>query len=344
MDETAKGGDVLRRHEVKHLALAVRDARAGEGAGDGEPYAVTAHGLEKSFGHLHVLMGIDLRVRRGDLFGLIGPSGAGKTVLVRLLAGLSRPSAGRVRLLGVDPLKRTARERERMGYMPQGAFLFPGLTVLQNAEFVAGLYGIGWLKRRKRIRELLKLFELWDARSRRASQLSGGMQRRLALACAVIHSPEVVFVDEPTVGLDPILRARIWDYLHALRSDGTTIILTTQYVEEAPSCDVVAVVLSGRIIAQGTPERLRREAFQGDTAEIEAEPFTQRDANELLGLECVLQVERTAKGVRVVVDDLATAMPRLTQFLTKRDLNVRSITPRLPNFDEVFAELVSRHG
>lgn len=306
-------------------------------------YTVEAERVEKSFGRLAVLRDVHLQVRAGELYGLIGPSGCGKTTLVKLIAGLTRPNHGRVRLLGVDPLERGAEERARTGYMPQGFFLFPNLTVIQNAGFVAGLYGIGWLGRRRRIRELLQHFELWEARGRRTSELSGGMQRRLTLACSVVHRPEVVFVDEPTAGLDPILRVKIWDYLQALRNAGTTIVVTTQYVEEAAYCDRVGLMRDGRIITSGTPEELRREAFQGEPAEVEGDWFTEEDIAAIQGLEGVRHVERCENGVRVLVDNLATATPTITQLLLERGTAIRSLTPQLPTFNEVFTELINRH-
>ncbi|MEX2599745.1 MAG: ABC transporter ATP-binding protein, partial [Dehalococcoidia bacterium] len=308
------------------------------------PAAVGAYGLEKSFGRVRVVRGVDLEVQPGHLIGLIGPSGCGKTTLIRLLAGLAKPDHGEARLLGKDPLRRTPNERAQMGYMPQGAALFPNLTVMQNAKFTAGLYGLGWLSRRKRIRELLDYFELWDARNRRASETSGGMQRRTAMACAVIHRPDVVFVDEPTAGLDPILRAKIWDYLHGLRDGGTTIVLTTQYVEEAVYCDQVAVMLEGRIVTCGTPEELRREAFQGETAEVTGDDFTAGDMDALGTLAQVRAVERHQSGIRLIVDDLSTATPAITQLLFDRGKHIHSVAQGLPTFDEVFTELIRRHG
>ena len=322
------------------MAVAEAIQRNGGQAG----LAVETRGLSKSFGQLSVINGVDLEIERGTLLGLIGPSGCGKTTLVRLMAGLAKPSKGAVRLLGVDPLDRTAEQRELSGYMPQGSFLFPNLTVTQNARFVAGLYGIGWLRRRQRIREMLERVELWDARKRLTKQLSGGMQRRLALACAVLHHPAIVFVDEPTVGLDPILRESIWDYLHGLRSQGVTIIVTTQYVEEAAHCDTVALMRAGAVVLTGTPEELRQQAFPGDMAEIEGGPFGRLDVEALEDLDSVRRVERFERGLRITVDELTTATPQITRVLQQRGTNVHSVTPQLPTFDEVFTELVERDG
>ena len=174
-----------------------------------------------------------------------------------------------MRVLGEDPRAFRRQTRERIGYMPQQFTLYPDLTARENVDFVASLFGILWRTRHRRTREVLQLVELWDVRGRRAGRLSGGMQRRLELACALVHDPYLLFLDEPTAGIDPILRVKIWEELHRLRDDGRTLLVTTQYVSEAESCDMVALISGGRLIALATPEELRREAMGGDIVEIE---------------------------------------------------------------------------
>ena len=153
--------------------------------------------------------------------------------------------------------------------MPQSFTLYPDLTVRENVDFVASLFGMLWRSRRRRTREVLELVDLWDVRGRRAGRLSGGMQRRLELACALVHDPALLFLDEPTAGIDPLLRGRVWDELHRLRDEGRTLLVTTQYVNEAESCDQVALIAEGRLIALATPDELRRLAVGGDVIEIE---------------------------------------------------------------------------
>jgi ABC-2 type transport system ATP-binding protein len=225
--------------------------------------------VEKRFKKTVAVTGATLRAQEGQVLGLIGPSGCGKTTLVQLMVGLLKPTEGTVRVLGVDPVRFTNRERQQIGYMPQGFFLYPNLTVMQNMGFVAGLYGIGWLERGKRIRPLLEYFDLWEARNRQAQAISGGMQRRLELACALIHRPRLLFIDEPTAGLDPERRQKTWEYVDGLREQNVTTILTTQYLEEAEHCDMVVVLNDEKtMVAAGSPADLRKAVFQGEIVEF----------------------------------------------------------------------------
>ena len=213
--------------------------------------------------------GISLVVPAGTILGLIGPSGSGKTTTIRLLTGALTPTSGTVRVLGEEPRRFRRQTRERLGYMPQSFTLYPDLTVRENVDFVGSLFGMMFPRRRRRTREVLQLLDLWDVRSRRAGRLSGGMQRRLELACALVHDPALLFLDEPTAGIDPLLRASVWEELHRLRATGRTMLVTTQYINEAESCDLVALIAGGRLLALATPDDLRREASGGDVIGIE---------------------------------------------------------------------------
>jgi ABC-2 type transport system ATP-binding protein len=190
----------------------------------------------KSFGEVHAAEGVTLSVDQGTILGLIGPSGSGKTTVVKMAIGNLKPTDGTVRVLGETPHHFHRRTRERIGYMPQTFVLYEDLTAGENLSFIGSLFGMLWPRRRRRARELLQLLDLWDARNRRAGQMSGGMQRRLALASALIHDPEIIFVDEPTAGIDPVLREKIWDEFRRLRDAGRTLFVTTQYVGESEFC------------------------------------------------------------------------------------------------------------
>jgi len=305
------------------------------------PAAVELEGVTKAFGDTRVLDDISLRIEPGQVCGLIGPSGCGKTTLVRLLVGLANPSSGSVRVEGVQPAKFTTRDRERIGYTPQGFILYPTLTVMENAKFVAKLYGVGWRKRRRRIREVLTFLEIWDARKRMARDISGGMQRRLSLACALIHQPRILFVDEPTSGLDPVLRNKIWSYLQQYRDSGNTVIVTTQYIDEAIYCDSVAVLNRGGVVAYGTPESLRQKALGGEALDVEADHFERGDIVALYELPSVRSVQWTERGeLRLSVDDIGAATVAITETLHKRGTDVTAVRPYVPTFDEVFMKLV----
>ena len=208
-------------------------------------------------------------VPQGTILGIIGPSGAGKTTLVRLMTGALTPTDGEIRVMGEDPGRFKRRTRERIGYMPQQFALYPDLTTRENVDFVASLFGLLWWRRRRRTRQVLELVDLWSVRDRRAGRLSGGMQRRLELASALVHEPAVLFLDEPTAGIDPLLRSTVWRELSRLRDEGRTLLVTTQYVGEAEGCDAVLLISDGRVIAAGTPDDLRRTAIGGDMVDVE---------------------------------------------------------------------------
>jgi ABC-2 type transport system ATP-binding protein len=301
-------------------------------------------GVSKSFDDTTVLEGLTLHVPAGQIFGLIGPSGCGKTTAIRLLLGVLAPTTGSVTVLGVPPAEFTTREREQIGYTPQGFYLYPTLTVLENARFVAGLYGVPWLRRRRRVRSVLQFLELWEARGRLARDISGGMQRRLALACALMHDPRLLFVDEPTAGLDPVLREKIWEHLRRLRDEGRTIVVTTQYIDEAIYCDTVAVMNEGRIAAIGTPDELRRRALGGELLEVESEqPLNREDVVALWQLDGVLSVDRqTDRNLKLMVEDVTTATPAVARVLTERGHEVTAVRPSVPSFDEVFLAIVRK--
>lgn len=303
--------------------------------------AVVVEDVTKRFGDDVAVDGISLTVRTGTILGVIGPSGAGKTTTVRMLTGAITPTEGHVRVLGEDPQRFRRQTRERIGYMPQLFTLYTDLTARENVDFVASLFGVLWRTRHRRTREVLQLVDLWDVRGRRAGALSGGMQRRLELACALVHNPALMFLDEPTAGIDPLLRARIWDELHRLRDEGRTLIVTTQYVNEAEACDTVALISGGRLIALAPPEELRRSAVGGDVIEIETSaPF---DGAALRGLPVVRHVEQVEPGqLRVVVDDAGTALPEVVEAIRQGGGDVASASEARPSFDSVFATLVER--
>ncbi len=252
--------------------------------------AVVIDGATKRFGDDIAVDGISLTVRTGTILGIIGPSGSGKTTTIRMLTGALAPTEGSVQVLGEDPRAFRRQTRERIGYMPQQFTLYPDLTARENVDFVASLFGILWRTRHRRTREVLQLVDLWDVRGRRAGRLSGGMQRRLELACALVHDPDLMFLDEPTAGIDPILRVKVWEELHRLRDAGGTLLVTTQYVNEAEACDMVALISGGRLIALAEPENLRREAMGGDVVEIQT--TNAFDPTGLTDLPLIRTIER----------------------------------------------------
>ena len=303
--------------------------------------SVVIDAATKRFGDDTAVDGISLTVRTGTILGIIGPSGSGKTTTIRLLTGALVPTDGRVRVLGEDPRVFRRQTRERIGYMPQQFTLYPDLSARENVDFVASLFGILWRTRHRRTRQVLELVDLWGVRGRRAGQLSGGMQRRLELASALVHDPDLMFLDEPTAGIDPILRSSIWDELHRLRDGGRTLLVTTQYVNEAEECDTVALISAGRLIALAAPKDLRREAVGGDAVEIELSRAF--DSAQLSELPMVRSVERRGpNALRVTVEDASKALPDVVDAITRTGGDVTAARESRPSFDEVFAILVER--
>jgi ABC-2 type transport system ATP-binding protein len=296
-------------------------------------------GISRRFRDVLAVDDITLDVARGTIVGVIGPSGSGKTTLIRMLTGTLEPTSGTLSVLGETPRKFRRHTRERIGYMPQNFVLYPELTAAENVAFVASLFGLLWNRRRKRVREVLELVELWDERNRRADRLSGGMQRRLELACALVHEPVLLFVDEPTAGLDPVLRQTIWTEFRRLRDEGRTLVVTTQYVGESEYCDQVAVLAQGRLVALASPEELRRRALGGDVLDVETERAF--DGNILTSLPGVKEIRQSQpRRFLVVAEDAGEATPRVVQEITGMGGTVVSSSEYRPSFDEVFAELV----
>lgn len=302
---------------------------------------ISARGLTRAFnGHVAV-DGLSFDVEPGAILGLIGPSGSGKTTTIRMLTGTLSRTRGECRVLGEDPMRFSRRTRRELAYMPQLISLYGDLSAEENVGFVAGLYGVGPFRRRRLIRLALEIVGLWDVRRRLARHLSGGMQRRLELACALVHSPSVLFVDEPTAGIDPMLRKAIWEELRRLRSNGRTLLVTTQYVADAEYCDSVALIVDGELVALDRPEALRRMVFGGEVLQVDTNHAVDP---EMLGpLDGLLNVRQTQpRQLIVVARDGSVATPRIIDVLSRQGVDVVGLSEYRPSFDEVFAGLVEQ--
>lgn len=295
----------------------------------------------KAFGDTVAVDALNVAVAPGQIFGLIGPSGCGKTTTIRMLLGVLKPTDGEAMVMGTDPTKFNTRQHEQIGYAPQGFVLYPTLTTYENVRFVASLFGMRLWRRRSRIREVLSYLELWDVRNRLARDLSGGMKRRLDLACALVHEPLLLFVDEPTTGLDPVLRTKIWDLLRELRDRGLTVFVSTQHIDEIARCDNVGVMDRGRLVGLGTPESLRRSAVGGEILEVEADHVSREAVAAVRSLPAVKRVRYSENGaLQLVVEDAAVATPAVTETLHDRGEVVEAVRPVVPSFDDVFRHLV----
>ena len=314
------------------------DRQRGAALGDPDVVAVE---IGKRFGDRDVVQGLSFEVQRGTIFGIIGPSGCGKTTTIRMLLGVLRPTSGDLRVLGRQPHKFRRRDRERLGYMPQQFVLFPELSVMENMGFAASIYGMSFFGRGRRIRRTLELVELWDDRDKTAGQLSGGMQRRLELAATLVHNPEVIFLDEPTAGIDPVLRAKFWEHFRALRDEGRTLICTTQYVTESEYCDEILVLREGQKIATGTPEEVRRMAIGGEIVTVSGPDLDRHAVAALRSVDGVEKVSWDGQDrLKVIVEDAGSTLPLLVEALREASIEVDEVGEVHASFDDVFVQLM----
>jgi ABC-2 type transport system ATP-binding protein len=303
--------------------------------------AIWTRDLSREFDGEVVVENITMAIPRGKIFGFIGPSGSGKTTTLRLLTGVYRPTSGEVSVLGVPPADFTSTMRERIGYMPQLYVLYDNLSVWENLNFAASLYGMG-LRRSQRLNEVLDFVELREHRGKLARNISGGMQRRLSLAATLVHDPELIFLDEPTAGIDPILRRKFWDHFTDLRDQGRTLFVTTQYVSEAAYCDLVGIISEGRLLHIDTPEGLRHRAYGGDIVNFTSEnPLDIRDLQEMRRLPFIRNIRSTSDSdLRLIVNDAATDIPALVSWCKERACPIKALEEFTPPFDDVFVEIV----
>jgi len=308
-------------------------------------------GLRKSFRTRHrrqttvvdAVRGVDLEVAAGEMFGFLGPNGAGKTTTLQMLSTLLRPDGGEATVAGIDLLAHPAQVRRRVGYVMQGNSTKDEITAREELVMHSRMYGFSKAEAQRRAAKGLEAFQLTEFGDRRCKTYSGGQRRRLDMALGVIHEPSVVFLDEPTTGLDPQSRARVWEEVRRLRDGGMTVFLTTHYLDEAEAlCDRVAIIDHGEIVAEGTPEKLKRE-ISGDVVIVGMNGATPKAAELLDGAAYVHRLETAAgKGLRLYVDDGATAIPHIMRTLESANLELESIELHRPSLDDVFLAKTGR--
>jgi ABC-2 type transport system ATP-binding protein len=307
---------------------------------------IHTEGLTKKFGEEFALQSVDMRIPQGTIFGFIGPSGCGKTTTVRLLTGFYRPTSGTLSVLGKNPADFTKSDQEKIGYLIQQFVLYPELTVWENLNFAASFYGVSPF-RRGRLNKLLDFVDLSEDKHKLTRDLSGGMKRRLSLAATLVHNPELLFLDEPTAGVDPILRRKFWDYFKELRAEGHTLFTTTQYVGEAAYCDLVGVMYEGRLLTIDTPQGLRRKAFGGDVIGLRAtqglRPEQRRQLESLPFVHGKVHMINDYE-VEIIVDDAGTALQSLLEWSQAQNLNVELMEQKHPAFDDVFVKIIEREA
>lgn len=282
---------------------------------------------------------LSLQVNPGQLFGLIGPDGAGKTTLIRMLSSVMEPTTGSARVLGFDVVHQAEQMRPFVGYMPQAFSLYPDLTVRENIDFFADLHGISGEKRADRIAELLEFARLTEFQDRRGGLLSGGMRKKLALACALIHEPKVLFLDEPTTGVDPVSRRELWELLSRVALQGVTVFMSTPYMDEAERCNAVAIIYQGSLLTQGTPVDLEAE-LPFDVLEVKARPRAKM--RELVGKTGgIVDWRPVGDRLRLWVKDAKAVKKHLEETFERGGLEVDILRQARPTMEDVFIHLMN---
>ncbi len=301
---------------------------------------IETENLTRTFKNVVAVDGLNLSVRQGETFGLVGPDGAGKTTTIRLLVAILDPTAGWARVFGHDTVKRPELIKQRIGYMAQRFNLYGDLSVLENLNFFADVFQVAGVERRERIERLLNFARLNEFRDRRAAHLSGGMQKKLALACTLVHTPEIIFLDEPTTGVDPVSRREFWDILTDLHLQGITLVISTPYMDEAERCSQVGLMYQGRMVVCDTPERIKAMT-DGDL--IALWPSDLRRARQILAaLDGVLEVQTYGDQLRIFARDGNAIMDQINATLAAKEIKVLDSRLTRPRMEEAFISLIQR--
>ncbi|MDH4099562.1 MAG: ABC transporter ATP-binding protein [Nitrospirota bacterium] len=301
--------------------------------------AISTDNLTKRFGHLLAVDHISMTIREGEIYGFLGPNGSGKSTTIRMLCGLMDPTEGTGSVLGFDITKETEQIRQNIGYMSQRFSLYEDMTVEENLDFYASIYGLRGKLKQERMAEMIAMANLTGRENQLSGTLSGGWKQRLALGCSIVHKPRVLFLDEPTAGVDPVSRRDFWDLIYHIAELGTTIMVTTHYMDEADQCHTLGFIYNGRIIAQGTPPEIKANEMKGQVVEIACENIVA--VFELLKATAAFSnVTRYGVFLHVVVEDAAAAIPGLERLLADNGLGVSRIAHAAPSIEDVFVSLV----
>jgi ABC-2 type transport system ATP-binding protein len=293
--------------------------------------------LRRSFGAFTAVDGIDLSVTKGEIFGFLGPNGAGKSTTIRMLCGLLMPTGGKGAVAGYDIVAQPEEIKKRIGYMSQRFSLYEDLTVGQNIDFFTGIYGVPKEKRKERKEWVLEMAGLQEKRDALTGSLAGGFKQRLALGCAILHEPPILFLDEPTSGVDPLSRRNFWSLIYSMSRSGVTVFVTTHYMDEAEYCDRLALIYRGKIIADGRPSDLKERSMSRAVLEIDVDRAL--DALELLA-DAGVETAVFGTLLHATVDRAEEAGPRIEAILKAAGFTVRTIEKIAPSLEDVFVNLI----
>jgi ABC-2 type transport system ATP-binding protein len=304
------------------------------------PSSVAIQELTKRFGDFVAVDRLNLTVRKGEIFGFLGPNGAGKSTTIRMLCGLLKPSAGRALVAGYDVSRDPEAVRQNIGYMSQKFSLYNDLTVIENLRLFAGLYSVSTKDLHDRMQWALEMANLKGKENLLTRTLPGGWKQRLALGCAVLHRPPIIFLDEPTSGVDPISRRQFWDLIHQMAQEGVTVFVTTHYMDEAEYCNRLALIFRGKMVALGTPTELKRGSMVGELLLVECQQLG--SAVEVLqSAPLVMDAAVFGNALHLVVADASAAAPLVRNFLSERQITVNRMEQIRPTLEDVFVSLTT---
>src|SRR5512143_1451806 len=303
--------------------------------------ALLVEHLTKQFDHFVAVDDVSFAVRRGEIFGLLGPNGAGKTTTIRILLGLLVPTGGTATVLGYDAVKQAELVRRRVGYVSQKFSLYPDLTPAENFNFYAGVYGLPSRQIGERREELFGMVGLGGQAQERVSNLAGGSRQRLALACALAHRPEFLFLDEPTAGVDPISRRALWDLVYALAEQGTGILVTTHYMDEAENCHRLAFIYQGKLVAEGTPVEMKAHQMSAQVVEIDCDE-TDAALPVLRASRLFDEVALYGSLIHAIGAEAGAHVAQSVELLKGQGITVRSAEVILPSLEDVFIARLRR--
>jgi ABC-2 type transport system ATP-binding protein len=308
---------------------------------------IKTENLTRKFGDLVAVDHLNLEIKRGEIFGLVGPDGAGKTTTIRMLAAIMDPSEGHASVVDYDTVKQSEAIKQHIGYMAQQFNLYGDLSVQENLDFFADIFGVRGRERKERIAQLLRFARLTEFTRRRAAHLSGGMKKKLALACSLIHRPQILYLDEPTTGVDPVSRREFWDILSDLHIEGVTILVSTPYMDEAERCSRVGLMYQGRLIICDTPNRVKG-LIEGDLIEVHpvAEELgiglMRRAEATVASLPGVLEVQTYGDLLHIFVDDAGQRIPQLKAALAGQAIQAEGLRQTQARMEEAFISLIRR--
>ena len=302
-------------------------------------YAVTVENLEKRFGDFQAVNKVSFQVKRGEIFGFLGPNGAGKSTTIRMLCGILAPTAGKATVIGFDVFREAEQIKSHIGYMSQKFSLYEDLTVEENIDFYSGIYRIPKEDKKARKDWVIKMSGLEEHRNSLTAILPGGWRQRLALGCALLHKPPVIFLDEPTSGVDPISRRNFWDLIYQLAAEGVTVFVTTHYMDEAEYCDRLAMIYRGELVAIGTPDELKIRYMNADILNLECpDPFKMLQV--VTGISVIKEAALFGRGLHLTVEDSEAAMPMIATALQSQKADYTRLEKIRPSLEDVFVAII----